>query len=167
MRIFQCSLLLFVMLLAGCARKSSAPAPVPAPSPGLIVPNQGIPGVRLKESKAGVEKALGKPDERDTNEFNPANTFDLYHARGIEISFDKGRVAMITLHRREGQWKAYPGGTRGGLWVGSSPKTIVAKLGKPPEKLARALKYPSKGLWFRLTQKGEVDTLSIYDTSLK
>lgn len=150
------------LVLAGCTGQPSPSKPVPAPSPGAVLPLEGIQEVKLGEAQAEVEKRLGEPEERDANEFNPGNTYALYHGRGIEIGYDDGQVAMIVLHNESGPWKAYPGGTAEGLWVGSDPTTITSSLGQPPEQLSRALKYPDKGLWFRLDEQGQVESLSVY-----
>ena len=59
---------------------------------------------------------------------------------------------MITLHAPpEAKWTAaYTGATEQGFGVGSSADEIVKALGEPQPGMARALRYPKLGIWFRL-----------------
>ncbi len=119
---------------------------------GEILAGQGIKDVGLDQNKTEVEKVLGAPEEVDSNEYAPGQTYALYYSKGIELSYSQDKLNVITLHGNNDKWKAYTGGTKEGLGVGSSAQQISEVLGEPDlgETSPRAMRYRKQGLWFRL-----------------
>jgi hypothetical protein len=167
-------LFLLPILAAGCSTKSgpkgsgSAEAPEIAAvtlTAGLVEPGIGIKEVKLGATKAEVESSLGVPSGQDRNEFVEGQTYLLYHAKGIELTLQDGKVQVITLHAKAGDWSAYIGGTAKGAGVGKTSEEIVAALGAPSEEDPRALTYTAEGLKFRFARdrdKGaRAETLSM------
>lgn len=180
--VFCCLLLsLFLFAASACNQPASVDktptAGSPATSPtavavqdeaapeagkGELKPGIGVAKVALGQSKDEVEKVLGEPQDRDINEFSKGQSFSLYYEKGMELSFNDDKLAMITLHRAGEQWKdGYRGSTDEGIWVGSSPASVEAALGSPSKKLDRALQYDDLGLWFRLDGDGRVESISV------
>lgn len=145
---------LVVLLLLGCSASSP-----PGPNPGFVQPGVGLREVRLGQTRAEVEKALGSPSETEGNPFNTRNTLALYHGRGIEISYDSDVVGTVVIHPAVAPWSAYQGSTSQGVWVGSTPDGIRKALGPPSKELPQALVYP--GLWVRLDAEGRVESISL------
>lgn len=131
---------------------ASAAASQPQLTPGQIKAGVGIEGVSLGQPKAAVVKVLGEPEEVDANEFAPGQTYALYYSKGIELSYSNDKLEMITLHAPpEAKWTtAYTGATEQGFGVGTPAEDIVKALGEPQAGMARALRYPKLGIWFRL-----------------
>lgn len=137
---------------------TSAPGPAPKLNAGQIKAGVGIKEVSLGQPKAEVVKVLGEPEEIDANEFAPGQTYALYYSKGIELSYSNDKLDMITLHAPpEPKWTApYSGATEQGFGVGSPAEDIVKALGEPEAGMARALRYPKLGIWFRLDgERGE------------
>lgn len=159
------ALLCLSLLATGC-KTSTSPSPEgssvtpsagsPTPvtqvdlTPGKVKAGIGVEGISLGESKAQVNKTLGAPEETDSNEFAPGQDYALYYKKGIELSFTKDKLEVITLHSPDSKWAAYTGATEKGLGVGSAADEIVKALGEPAPDAPRALRYPKLGLWFRL-----------------
>lgn len=157
---------LLVGALNGCGKAPPVAGPTPTGSPvassplpvvevdltpGKIKEGVGLEGVSLGDSKAQVEKVFGKPEAEDANEFAPGQTYALYYSKGVELSFSKDILEVITLHSTNDKWSTYTGGTSKGLGVGSLASRIVKELGEPQGATTpRALRYPKLGLWFRL-----------------
>ena len=131
------------------AEATSAPVTL---APGEITAGVGIKEIHLDQTKPEIEKAIGAPEEVDSNEYAPGQTYALYYTKGIELSYSEEKLSFITLHGSEGKWKAYAGGTKEGLGVGSSAKQISEALGEPDDQGegSRAMRYRKLGLWFRL-----------------
>lgn len=169
MRIF---LFLVPLLLCGCAGSPGPTASTPAPSAplppvaadakGKLHPPTGVESVALGASEAQVEAAWGKAEAVDKNEFNPKQSYWLYYSKGVEVSFNEGKLDSIVCHNQDDKYKAYPGATSDGLWVGSTRADFEKVLGKPPgEPLAQALKYGDKGLWIRFGTDGKTESISV------
>lgn len=130
---------------------TSALVPTVELTPGKIKPGVGIENIELGQEKKDVEKILGKPEAEDSNEFAPGQTYVLYYSKGIELSYNKDKLEVITLHSTDDSWSYYSGGTDNGLGVGSPSSQIVKALGEPTgQSTSRALRYSKLGLWFRL-----------------
>ena len=126
---------------------------------GEILAGQGIKDVSLGQSKTEVEKVLGAPEEVDSNEYAPGQTYALYYSKGIELSYSQDKLNVVTLHGNDDKWKAYTGGTKEGLGVGSSARQISEALGEPDQGEApRAMRYRKQGLWFRLDAERDSDS---------
>jgi hypothetical protein len=121
-------------------------------TPGKIKAGVGIEGVSLGQPKDEVFKSLGQPEEIDSNEYAPGQTYALYYSKGIELSFTDDKLEMIVLHAPpEAKWTtAYTGGTEQGFGVGTAAEDITKALGEPEAGTPRALRYPKLGIWFRL-----------------
>ena len=119
-------------------------------TPGKVKAGAGVDDIRIGQSKDEVFKSLGQPEEVDSNEFAPGQTYALFYSKGIELIFNNDKVEVITLHAEDAKWKAYTGATDQGLGVGSSGEDIIKALGEPAPDMPRALRYPKLGLWFRL-----------------
>lgn len=134
-------------------------APVALTS-GEITAGVGIKEIQLDQTKPEIEKAMGAPEEVDSNEYAPGQTYALYYSKGIELSYSEEKLSFITLHGTDGKWKAYPGGTKEGLGVGSSAKQIAEALGEPDDQGegSRAMRYRKLGLWFRLDAERSSDS---------
>ena len=165
----RCLYLCLSLLLFACPGDGPKSTPTAAPTKavsqkvGDVAPGQGVGEIQLGQTSAEVEEALGPPQERDANEFSPGMTYALYYRKGLELTYKDDKLVAIVLHREKEQWSAYPGATEDGLWVGSTPEEVKELLGPPPEDNKRALRYPKHGLWFRLDDTGQVDTLSVLE----
>ncbi len=138
---------------------SATTSPVALTS-GEITAGVGIKEIQLDQTKPEIEKALGAPEEVDSNEYAPGQTYALYYSKGIELSYSEEKLSFITLHGTDGKWKAYAGGTKEGLGVGSSAKQIAEALGEPDDQGegSRAMRYRKLGLWFRLDAERSSDS---------
>lgn len=129
----------------------AAPASPLALAAGEVRAGEGLKEVTLEQTKAEVEKALGTPEEVDSNEYAPGQSYALYYSKGIELSYSQDKLAVITLHGADDKWQAYTGATKEGLGVGSSAQQIAQALGEPDSGDGpRAMRYRKLGLWFRL-----------------
>ena len=151
--------LLLAALAGGCAKPSAPPPPPLDPAQkGKIQAGIGVEEARLNMTQAEVEKIWGKPEAVD--KFSKSQVFLSYYQKGIEVALDDGKVGVITCHAQDDQWKAYPGATAEGLWVGSPRAQFEATL-KGGSSFSEALKYPNLGLWIRFTDKGATSTISV------
>lgn len=112
----------------------------------------GFEQVALGQSKDEVVQLLGEPEETDSNEFAPGQTYACYYSKGIELTFSDDKLAVITLQspNADAKYQTYTGATEQGLGVGTTAQQIVSALGEPSDVDARALRYPKLGVWFRL-----------------
>lgn len=155
------------LLVLGCQSGKQTPTTTPTKAQaeltpvtlasGKIEPGVGIEEVKLGQTRADVEKALGAPDAHDVNEFAKGQTYLLYHKKGIELTLQDDTVEMITLHPTVKEWSPYSGGTAEGMGVTSTAKEISDALGPPDEDAPRVLRYLTKGIVFRFDRNREGD----------
>ena len=153
-------LFLLILCLAGCSSNSDKTPPAPV-GPVRIEAGVGVEQAKLGQTKQEIEANLGEPDERDSNEFAPGNTYAIYYQKGLELIYTDDKLETVALHPAGEKWTAYDGSTPEGLSVHSTPEQVQAKLGEPAEKSPRGLNYQSKGIWFRFDDKGAVESVLI------
>ncbi len=103
---------------------------------GDIRPGDGAAGIRLGEERAGVEKALGKPESESGSGVSGStkreSIYLIYTSKGIDVLLEQGKVRSIFLYN-EGieDHRKYAGKGPGGIDMGSKRADILTALGEP------------------------------------
>ncbi len=125
---------------------------------GDIRPGDGAAGIRLGEERAGVEKALGKPESESGSGVSGGSakresTYLIYPSKGIDVLLEQGKVRSIFLYN-EGieEHRKYAGQGPGGITLSSKRADIIAALGEPS---ARGL-GAEMDAWYRYDSGVEV-----------
>lgn len=131
---------LLVLLLAcsGCSRS------------GDIQPGMGAAGLHLGDSRAAIEKALGKPESVSSSGVHGAKevetTYLVYPSKGMDLLLQEGKLVSIFLYNEGADdHKKYAGTGPSGINLGTKRDEVIKALGDPS---ARGLGLDSD-LWFR------------------
>lgn len=89
----------------------AGPAAASLPRPGVLVPGRSLGGIRLEETAAQVEKALGRSHGvcRGCSQATWYFTYRRFDAHGLAVELTRGRVSAVYTVWQPAGWHASKG----------------------------------------------------------